>query len=157
MKIYFAGPDVFRPDYQDFMAKIKKICENLKIFGLYPGETFLNDPKDIYLLNIELIGKADIILANLNPFRGLEPDSGTVFECGLAKGLGKEVYCYLSDRRDLLRQIKSLPSDSPEKRLLAQDDSAVEDFGFSVNLMLAFAVKKLYKNIEEALLDLSLQ
>ena len=53
----------------------------------------------IYRANIGLIAEADALLANLNPFRGTEPDSGTVFEIGYAIALGKRVVGYLEDAR----------------------------------------------------------
>ena len=53
----------------------------------------------IYRANIGLIAEADALLANLNPFRGSEPDSGTVFEIGYAIALGKRVVGYLEDAR----------------------------------------------------------
>ena len=49
------------------------------------------------------------MLANLEPFRGSEPDSGTAFEVGYALALGKPVYAYLSDagasRRERLARL----------------------------------------------------
>ena len=34
----------------------------------------------IYRANVAMIQRADLVMANLNPFRGAEPDSGTAFE-----------------------------------------------------------------------------
>lgn len=44
----------------------------------------------IYHANLEMIRSADAVLANLNAFRGIEPDSGTCFEVGFATALGKD-------------------------------------------------------------------
>ena len=57
--------------------------------------------------------------ANLNTFRGKEPDSGTCFEIGYAYALGKKIYGYLEDDRTML-----------EKMGAAADENgfAVEDF-----------------------------
>ncbi|NJA90146.1 hypothetical protein HCX48_13075 [Rhodocyclus tenuis] len=40
--------------------------------------------------NIELIRKAQIVVANLDPFRGPDPDRGTAFELGYAHQLSKK-------------------------------------------------------------------
>lgn len=46
---------------------------------------------------------SDITIANVNPYHGLLPDSGTVFELGMAAGLGQLCVSFFSERRDVLR------------------------------------------------------
>ena len=41
-------------------------------------------PQRIYATNMGLLQQADGVIANLAPFRGVEPDSGTVLEVGVA-------------------------------------------------------------------------
>ncbi|MGV8248427.1 nucleoside 2-deoxyribosyltransferase, partial [Pseudomonas aeruginosa] len=101
--IYLAGPDVFRPDAEAHGETLKALCAEFGFVGLYPLDHAL--PADIrepaaqaawiYRANIGLIERADCVLANLEPFRGSEPDSGTAFEVGYALALGKPVYAYL--------------------------------------------------------------
>ena len=103
--IYLAGPDVFRPDAEAHGETLKALCAEFGFVGLYPLDHAL--PADIrepaaqaawiYRANVGLIERADCVLANLEPFRGSEPDSGTAFEVGYALALGKPVYAYLSD------------------------------------------------------------
>lgn len=45
---------------------------------------------------------SDIIIANLNPYHGLLPDSGTVFELGMAVGLGELCVSFFSSGSDIL-------------------------------------------------------
>ena len=89
MKIYLAGPDVFRPDVMAWAESAREICRRYGYEALLPidhGETL---PEKIFQANIDLISKAQIVVANLDPFRGPEPDSGTAFELGYALALGK--------------------------------------------------------------------
>lgn len=128
-KIYLAGFDVFAPDAAQRGAKMKLLCAEQGFAGLYPLDNEANNAADIFKGNCGLIEQADIVIANLNSFRGSEPDSGTCFEVGYAFAKGKAVYGYLSDGRTL------------RDKLGAQDESgfAVEDFGLPLNLMLACA------------------
>ena len=125
--IYLAGFDVFAPDAKQRGAKLKMLCAGQGFIGLYPFDNEADNAADIFTGNCGLIDKADIVIANLNPFRGAEPDSGTCFEVGYAFAKGKTVYGYLSDARTM------------REKLGAQDADgfSVEDFGLPVNLMLA--------------------
>src|SRR6185312_3312891 len=104
--VYLAGPDVFRPDAIPYGESLKAACRRFGLEGLYPLDNAvplgLSKPQAaawICQANLALIRRADIVMANLNPFRGAEPDSGTVFEVGYAAALGKPVWGYLEDAR----------------------------------------------------------
>ena len=51
----------------------------------------------IFQANQAMIESCDIIIANLNPFRGPELDSGTVWKVGYALGLWKPVVGYMNN------------------------------------------------------------
>ncbi|MCK4503459.1 MAG: nucleoside 2-deoxyribosyltransferase, partial [Desulfuromonadales bacterium] len=85
--------------------------------------------------NIKLIESADIIMANLNPFRGIEPDSGTVFEVGFATALKKDVYCYAHDCREMIERIRDMQHLSANS-MICQDGKMIENFELSHNLMM---------------------
>jgi nucleoside 2-deoxyribosyltransferase len=138
LRIYLAGFDVFRPDAVAHGERLKALCARLGHLGLYPLDNQL--PRGfqgaaaarwIFEANIALIRQADVVLANLNNFRGHEPDSGTAFEVGFAVALGKPVWAYLDDDRPLVDQLGA-PVDA--------QGLAVEDFGLPRNLMLACSV-----------------
>lgn len=133
--IYLAGFDVFRPDAAAHGERLKALCASFGHTGLFPLDNQLPAglhgaaaARWIYAANVALIHRADAVLANLNDFRGHEPDSGTAFEVGFAAALGKPVWAYLDDGRPLVEQIGA-PVDA--QGLL------VEDFGLPRNLMLA--------------------
>jgi len=104
-RIYLAGPDVFRPDAPALFARLKAQCAALGLEGVAPTDTQVDThpgrgldddtlAQRIYDGNIALLREADGVAANLEAFRGLEPDSGTVFEVGYAIALGKPVVAY---------------------------------------------------------------
>lgn len=68
------------------------------------------DPLDtarwIYRADVGLLDAADAVLANLDFFRGAEPDSGTCFEVGYAIARGKPVYGYVPEGGSLAERIR---------------------------------------------------
>ena len=140
-KIYLAGPDVFEKEALTIGKSLKALCSEFGFEGLFPLDNILEaeDPKtlakEIRQANIELIQLADIVMANLNPFRGLEPDSGTVYEVGFAEALGKPVFGYAKDLRTMKERIvESQNLDHTD--LYCQEGMLIEDFELSHNLML---------------------
>lgn len=102
-RIYLAGPDVFFGDCAARFARLKAACEALGLEGVEPSDGDVpagfegsddERARRIYEGNLQRLRDADGVLANLADFRGLEPDSGTVFEVGFAAALGKPVAAY---------------------------------------------------------------
>ncbi len=124
-KIYLAGYDVFYEDAAERGKKLKALCRKYGFEGLFPLDSEAKTAEEIFSANIGLIDEADIIAANLNDFRGNDPDSGTTFELGYAYARKKALYGY----RDSLEPLRD--------RLGERDGQgfSVEDFGMSINLM----------------------
>ncbi|MGS1117296.1 nucleoside 2-deoxyribosyltransferase [Castellaniella sp. UC4442_H9] len=144
--VYLAGPDVFRPDAIPYGESLKAACRRFGLEGLYPLDNALppglSKPQAaawICQANLALIRRADIVMANLNPFRGAEPDSGTVFEVGYAAALGKPVWGYLEDARAIVDRVTHRVN--PDGRLVDEQGLQVEDFGLPLNLMLACSIR----------------
>ncbi len=155
LKIYLAGPDVFEQDAIEQGKRLKAYCAQYGFIGLFPLDNEIDQSgtpyevaKRIRDANIGLIAECDIVLANLNPFRGLEPDSGTVYEVGYATALGKKVYAYANDHRSMLERIREQQSLTPSATL-CQDDKVIEDFGLPLNLMMLDIL--IATDVEEAL------
>ncbi len=111
-RIYLAGFDVFRADAIDHGRYLKALCEGHGLEGLYPFDNEVTQglpPQETAALicnaNIAMIKRCDAVLANLNTFRGAEPDSGTAFEVGMAAALGKPVWVYFKACGSLREQI----------------------------------------------------
>lgn len=154
-KVYMAGFEVFRTDALEVGARMKRLCEEYGFEGIFPTDKDirpqpdkLSTAKAIFEGNLRLIEKADLIIANLNPFRGQEPDPGTVFECGYGFGLGKKLYGFLDDGRTMAEKLS--PGMDAETGLY-EDGMSVEDFGLPVNLMIAVPAKIAEGSLEDAL------
>ncbi|MFJ1300234.1 nucleoside 2-deoxyribosyltransferase [Pseudomonadota bacterium AL_CKDN230030165-1A_HGKHYDSX7] len=140
-RIYLAGFDVFRPDAPAYGERLKALCREYGFEGLYPLDNTLPEGIEgaaaaawIYRQNVALIRRADLVMANLNPFRGHEPDSGTAFEVGYAVALGKPVWAYTSREATLIEQVSVRTEGGLH---IDAEGYTVEDFGHPLNLMLA--------------------
>ncbi|MDR1314773.1 MAG: nucleoside 2-deoxyribosyltransferase [Deltaproteobacteria bacterium] len=151
MKIYFAGPDIFRQDYATVVAEIRSLCASRGIVPLVPEDCGLKDARAIYQKNVDMIREADGVIANLDPFRGpIEPDSGTVYEVGFARALGKWVIARLSDLRPYRAKLAGTPLAPPAGCAVSPDGTTVEDFGLPLNLMPYFGSDLIVFSLEEA-------
>lgn len=159
-KIYLAGPDVFYPDAIDILAKKKELCKDYGFIPISPLDNEVDISKMskseaagfIALANKNKIRDCDIIIANLNSFRGFEPDSGTCFEVGYGMALNKRIYIYLDSHIFPMR--KRYPLYYGFKSHLEKDmeGNVIEDFNMPVNLM--FSESKIFETFEDCLIDL---
>ena len=149
MKLYLAGPDVFRPDAEDWAAAARALCAAAGHEALVPLDGGETTAAGIYRNNLRLIGSADAVLANLNPFRGAEPDSGTCVEVGYALALGKPVVGYAEALPPLCERLRAAPGEDGRWRDGA--GRTVEDFGLPFNLMLAVPASMVAGGLAEAL------
>lgn len=155
-QIYLAGFDVFRPDAIAYGEYLKRLCADCGLEGLYPldngvpeGLTGVEAAHWIARENMNMLRKSDAVLANLSNFRGSEPDSGTVFEVGVAVALGIPVWAYFDEQVPLRQQIKT-SSDG-----CCPAGYQVEDFGLPKNLMLACHWAGFSHGAEQAVTDLA--
>ena len=158
-KIYIAGYDVFHPRAIEIGKRYKKLCKQYGFKGLFPldNEVNGNNKSDvankIFHGNINYINQCDIIVANLNSFRGIEPDSGTCFECGYGYAKGKEVYGYVSDKTPLLDKIKKYDENctSLNGKSIDSEGYNIEDFNLPLNLMLSISTSIVEGGFEQCL------
>lgn len=144
--LYLAGPDVFRPDAHARGLELKALCAQFDIEGLFPLDqdvpVHIVDPREqaawIYRANIGLIERADAVLANLDFFRGPEPDSGTCFEVGYAVAKGKPVFGYIPEHGSFAQRIRERhPGAIGADGVLDVHGWSIEEFGLPLNLMLS--------------------
>jgi nucleoside 2-deoxyribosyltransferase len=159
--IYIAGPDVFEADSVEIGKRFVGLCQKYGYKGLYPLDNVVDFSQskqkiaqDIFEANVAMILKADIVIANLNAFRGKEPDSGTVWECGYAYGLGKKVYGYMQETKEYLETFS--PAEKTQKEGAFWDDKNrfIEDFANPVNLMIASSATIIQGDFEDILKEL---
>jgi nucleoside 2-deoxyribosyltransferase len=140
MKVYLAGPDVFFREPSDVADKKRDACRKFGFHPLHPlDNSDAGGARAIYRSNVALLHRADLVIANLTPFRGVSADAGTVFEVGYAAARGLRVYGYSNDGRPLARRVAPALSRRGVE-LLAPDGMLVEDFGLGENLMVAEAI-----------------
>lgn len=141
MKAYLAGPEVFSENAQE-LGKVKsQICQDFGFTPLFPmdNEIIVSGDKAetaaaIRASNKQMMREADIIIANLSPFRGPSADAGTVYEVGFMEGLGKPVFAYSNDPRNFFERSQS---DFGSERLgVDTEGMLIEDFDQNDNLML---------------------
>lgn len=141
MKIYLAGPDVFAPDAIQRGMRLKELCAKYGFEGLYPLDNECANAREIFQANLELIRQSDIIMANINDFRGHGIDDGTAFEIGVGYALYKKLYCYRNGSSTLRERIGTTDING----------YTVEDFGLPVNLMIGVPTHIIYGSVEDCL------
>jgi nucleoside 2-deoxyribosyltransferase len=82
------------------------------------------------------IDNCDAVLANLDFFRGPEPDSGTCFEVGYAVARGKPVVGYIPEGGSFAERIRSRYPQAVGEGQVDRAGWQLEEFGLPLNLML---------------------
>lgn len=129
--IYIAGPAVFNPDFgKSYFDKVRALLAKHDVTPLIPVDNEFDNPTGLLIRNknIEMIEKCDAIIADLSPFRSLEPDCGTAFEVGYAAAKGKILLPFTTDTRSMTEKYGGHKD---------KEGKTVEDFGLPFNLMLA--------------------
>lgn len=151
-RIYLAGPDVFLPTHAQRFEELKAACARHGLEGLEPSDGDIpagfegsddERAQRIYDGNVLRIQQADAVLAHLCDFRGLEPDSGTVFELGYAVALGKPVAAYGVPPGSYAERVAAVrPSAVDAEGVLREKEGGlmVEGLGQRLNLMLTRSV-----------------
>lgn len=149
MKLYLAGPEVFLPDAVA-IGKVKcGLCAKHGFEGLYPLDNKIDAPHDqlskaIFEANVDMIERADAIVANLTPYRGISADVGTAYEVGHAYAAKKKVFGYSNVRTTFVERVRRYAGplkQGDDGRLYGTDGLAAEDFDRFDNLMLAEALR----------------
>jgi len=147
LKLYLAGPEVFLPDARAVLDAKAALTRTYGFEPICPGDLTIPPAptKHQFGLNISEIdesfmNRADGVIANLTPFRGIAADPGTVFELGYMCGAGKIVACYTNVaethyQRTLAWYDGQLSRDA-EGRMRGPDGHSLEDFDMIENLML---------------------
>jgi nucleoside 2-deoxyribosyltransferase len=154
-KVYIAGPDIFRVAWPDMARKIVSACESWGFEALLPitanqnldrpgvnGITVPGKTKDadvVFESCMDKIRSCDAVVANITPFRGDEPDSGTVFEIATAYALGKPVVAYTLDTRLTHERHVHNGFKTEHGALVCRSGFLVERFDLPCNVMVAQA------------------
>ena len=161
-RLYLAGPDVFRPDAAEHGRRLVALCAEQGFTGVFPLDETLPTglsphaaARRIYEANIAHIDSCDAVLANLDFFRGPEPDSGTCFEVGYAIARGKLVIGYVPDAGSFAERLRSRHPEAVGQGATDRDGWQIEEFGLPLNLMLGVPSRIVVGDIRAALAELS--
>lgn len=149
IRVYLAGPEVFLPDPIEAGRKKCALADAYGLIGLYPLDASLDlaglskteQARLISAANEGLMREADALIANLTPFRGVSMDSGTAFEVGFMRALGRPVFGYtnvIADYADRARAFRArgIPAGDGDRA-----DVQIEDFDGAENLMITGAIE----------------
>ena len=148
LRIYLAGPEVFLPDALVMGARKATLCAAHGLEGVFPldaqlGLAGLAKPEQarrISEANERLMHSCTGLIANLTPFRGVSMDSGTAFEVGFMRALGRPVLGYtnvIADYRARAEVYRRAPPPLPE---FDHPEAEIEDFDGAENLMIEVAI-----------------
>lgn len=109
-QLYIAGPMCFYPNGYAQWEGLRAYTQSMGVAVSLPNDAELNLNHEDLRLNADEIfknccdsmNKTTAIIANLEFFRGPEPDGGTVYEIGMAFAKGARCYAYTRDNRAMV-------------------------------------------------------
>lgn len=147
MKIYLAGPEVFLPDARAILDAKIAVTREYGFVPVSPGD--LEVPPSakgkarglaISAVNEKLMLSADMIVANLTPYRGISADVGTVYELGFMCARGCPAYAFTNVEQGYFDRVKRYYGDDirldQQGRHRGPDGLLLEDYDLIDNLML---------------------
>jgi len=160
-RIYLAGFDVFYQDAADRAERMKALCAELGFVGVFPADISIDTTgltpagiaQAIFERDSQHVRDCDIVAANLYPFRGAEPDSGTVFELGLGYALGKQIYGYApgGTMAERVAEFHGPVTTLADGRTVDKNGFLIENFGAPINLMISVPATIVYGTFEDCL------
>lgn len=147
MRAYLAGPEVFLPNAREVLDRKIALARSYGFIPVSPGdlvvpetETRLERGLAISSINERLMSSADLIIANLTPFRGVSADVGTVFELGFMCARGCPAFAFSNSSENHFERVSRLYGGEvrldPDGRYRGPDGLSLENFDMTDNLML---------------------
>jgi len=147
-RIYLAGPEVFLADALAVGAQKLALCAEHGLEGVFPFDPGLDlaglskpeQAQRISAANEGLMCSCAGLIANVTPFRGVSMDSGTAFEVGFMRALGRPVLGYTNVTADYRERAEAYRRAPPPLLDADRPDAAIEDFEGAENLMIEAAI-----------------
>ncbi len=147
--VYLAGVERYQENAKEVFEKMKELCarHGMQAFspvdwaaGVTPVET---DNPYVWAENLfdnyqQHVRNCDVIIADLNNYRGYEVNNDVGFECGMGFWLGKKLYGYMEDTSPMIQRVPHL---GEEKEFRDHTGSNVENFNYPCNLMFSCSMK----------------
>lgn len=147
MRAYLAGPEVFLPNAREILDRKIALTRSYGFTPVSPGDLSVPETETrrqrglaISALNEKLMSSADLIIANLTPFRGVAADVGTAFELGFMCARGCPAFAFSNCAENHFERVSRLYGGEvhlgPDGRHRGPDGLALENFDMADNLML---------------------
>lgn len=156
--IYLSGFERYDADGKEIFDKLKILCRKLGYEARTPFDEIQGisemDTDNPYIKAANLFDRfqqhvrdCDVIIANLNNYRGYEINNDVAFECGMGFELGKKLYGFMENTDKLIHRIPHL---GEEKEYRDHTGSNVENFDYPANLMFGSSMKIFQGDFEAA-------
>jgi len=147
LKAYLAGPEVFLPNAREILDRKIALARRYGFTPVSPGDLAVPETETrrqrglaISAINEKLMTSADLIIANLTPFRGVAADIGTAFELGFMCARGCPAFAFSNCVDDHFERVSRLYGGEvqlgPDGRHRGPDGMSLENFDMTDNLML---------------------
>ncbi len=147
MRAYLAGPEVFLPNAREILDRKIALARSYGFTPVSPGDLAVPETETrrqrglaISAINEKLMSGADLIIANLTPFRGVAADIGTAFELGFMSARGCPAFAFSNCTENHFERVSRLYGGDvhlgEDGRHRGPDGLALENFDMADNLML---------------------
>lgn len=147
MRAYLAGPEVFLPNAREILDRKIAMARSYGFTPVSPGDLVVPETETrrqrglaISAINEKLMTSADLIIANLTPFRGIAADIGTAFELGFMCARGCPAFAFSNCLDNHFERVSRLYGGEvllgEDGRHRGPDGMALENFDMADNLML---------------------
>lgn len=153
LKLYLAGPEVFLPNARDMLDRKAAMARAHGFEPICPGDIFIEPAPTRHEFGLKIsavdegmMDRADGVIANLTPFRGIAADVGTAFELGYMCAQGKLVAAYTNVAANHFARTSayygSEVREGADGRKRGPDGLSLEDFDMIENLMLHGGIER---------------
>ncbi|MFT4183243.1 MAG: nucleoside 2-deoxyribosyltransferase [Rhizobium sp.] len=147
MRAYLAGPEVFLPNAREILDRKIALARAYGFTPVSPGDLAVPETETkrqrglaISAINESLMSSADLIIANLTPFRGVAADIGTAFELGFMCARGCPAFAFSNSPKSHFERASGFYGDAirldHDGRYRGPDGMSLENFDMVDNLML---------------------
>lgn len=161
--VYLAGPERYDEDAKAVYARMKGLCKKHGLYALTPLD-WTEDVSEVQENCLytaaavqfshwqQCVRDCDVVIADLNDYRGYESSNDVAFECGMGFQLGKKLFGYLSDGRPAKEKVPNLGADQEYRDMIGAN---VEDFNYPVNLMFACSMDIMEGRFEDVIVKIA--
>lgn len=149
--VYLADFEMFLPSCPETVKYWKSVCDKYGMIGLFPGEGDPVEPGDNYWQRVfdhdyNWMKYSDMCIAQLDDWRGHEPDSGTLFELGYFVALGMPSYGFYTGKKPMLA--RDIEKHQEDGAYYDENGYVIEDKEFAFDNILSLV--KIGDTFEEA-------